>query len=698
MARQKKRLPTRKASDGQARAMAQACSGMGTDAAATSGLGAGCENGDVIYADLPDEEQEFLKKVDFSVLKRELVEVRILDGPSRELLSRGQLMEYARGLEEALQFYVRQHADVSAELACAMELILNQRAERFGRSSQRSSSLFGAGTEDGSGQDPDTPPAGTGKPGKEKGGAPHTDAGEETPGAGHPAAAQPDGGDEKAGTGAPAAAQPDGGSEKAGTADQPVKGKPRRSAGCAAKVFENAETVHIQCTIPEERLRSLFGESGWKEMPSAERVSTEYAVIPAKVIVKLYHLHAYAAADCTDPDAPGVVRAGLPITRPRPKSPISSGLMAGILHDRGSMRIPVDRICRDLRAGGLSMTPQRVYDNLGYYGKHFHFLAERLWTILLSSRYIQIDETPVRFYDKAEGKARRGYFWVFTTSEMLLDGRPLTLFHFAHGRGADVLRQCLKGFEGTVGSDGHSAYHVFAAESDGRVVNAGCLDHFRKRLVPALRAIPNLARMTDAEKMEIPAYVIMLRLNEVFRLDRATKELATKEERDAHRNGPVRDAFEELVRTARAAETSRYPAGSYTCGAIRYLENQEAYLREFLDDSSIASNNSRCERKFAFFAILRNQIKMFGSENGALIAADLESIEQTAREHIQNTRIYYQFLIDKLCPFIKKQGFDADFSNMKELDSFLPWSKEFNLYEAQTLEREKVLVSVAEFF
>ena len=681
MAKQKQHRQPRKASDEQARAMAQACSGMETDDAATAGLGAGCEDGDVVYAELPDEERNLLQKVDFSVLERELMEVRILDDESRGLLSRGQLVEYARGLEETLQFYVRQHADVSAELACAMELILNQRVERFGRSSQRSSTLFSGGKEGGGDKEPGKPSAEAGNPGRDADGLKAGDM----PQAG-------------AGEKAPDTGQAGEGGKNTGAGDPPAKGKPRRSAGCAAKVIENAEVVHIPCTIPEEKLKEMFGGGGWKEMPSAERTATEYSVIPAKLIVKIYHLHAYAAADRTDPGTRGVVRAKLPIGRPRPKSPISSGLFASILHDRNSLRIPVDRICRELCSGGLAMTPQRVYDNLGYYAERFHFLTERLWTILLSSRYIQIDETPVLFYDKAKGKVVRGYFWVFTTSEMLIGGRPLTLCHFALGRGADVLRQCLKGFEGTVGSDGHIAYHVFARESCGKVVNAGCLDHFRKRLVLALRAIPGLMQMPDDEKMGIPAYVIMLRLNEVFRLDRKTKGLATKEERDAYRNGPVRDAFESLVETARAADTGKYPAGSYTCSAIRYLENQEEYLREFLDDSNIASNNSKCERKFAFFGILRNQIKMFGSEKGAMIAADLESIEQTAREYIQNTRIYYRFLIDKLCTFVNEQSHKADLPNMKEMDCFLPWSDEYKLYEADVLEKERILLTVAEHF
>ena len=143
--------------------------------------------------------------------------------------------------------------------------------------------------------------------------------------------------------------------------------------------------------------------------------------------------------------------------------------------------------------------------------------------ILLNASHIQVDETPVRYYDTVRKQMRRGYIWVFTTSEMLINRQPLTLFHFAEGRGADVLSDCLKGFSGVVGSDGHSAYHVFARDSKGTVVNAGCLDHFRKRVVAALRAIPNLKEMPEQERLEIPAYVIMLKLNKVFELERETK-------------------------------------------------------------------------------------------------------------------------------------------------------------------------------
>ena len=128
------------------------------------------------------------------------------------------------------------------------------------------------------------------------------------------------------------------------------------------------------------------------------------------------------------------------------------------------------------------------------------------------------------------------------------------------------------------------------------------------------------------------------------------------------------------------------------------MQNQEVYLNQFLEDGNIASNNSKCERKFAFFAVLRNQIKMFGSLAGARCAARLESIEQTAREYIKDTRIYYQFLFDEFIPFIKKQDPDTDFASLPELSDYFPWSEKNKKYRETILERERILVSVAENF
>ena len=48
------------------------------------------------------------------------------------------------------------------------------------------------------------------------------------------------------------------------------KGQPKRSAGCAAKIYEDANVHHYHCTLSQSELDRRFGKDGWKEMPSGD--------------------------------------------------------------------------------------------------------------------------------------------------------------------------------------------------------------------------------------------------------------------------------------------------------------------------------------------------------------------------------------------------------------------------------------------
>ena len=88
-------------------------------------------------------------------------------------------------------------------------------------------------------------------------------------------------------------------------------------------------------------------------------------------------------------------------------------------------------------------------------------------------------------------------------------------------------------------------------------------------------------------------------------------------------------------------------------------------------------------------------LKMFGSVRGAENAACLESLEQTAREYVGNTKIYYQYLIDKYCPFVRAREDGTSISLLEEIDDYLPWSEEWKCYESSVIEKENILTSVA---
>jgi len=90
--------------------------------------------------------------------------------------------------------------------------------------------------------------------------------------------------------------------------------------------------------------------------------------------------------------------------------------------------------------------------------------------------YVQIDETPIRYLDPGNGKARMGYLW--TTSRPGGD----VVYQWETSRAAACLDKVLPvDFKGTVQCDGYGAYGSFARRKEG-IELAACWAHYLERV------------------------------------------------------------------------------------------------------------------------------------------------------------------------------------------------------------------------
>lgn len=95
--------------------------------------------------------------------------------------------------------------------------------------------------------------------------------------------------------------------------------------------------------------------------------------------------------------------------------------------------------------------------------------------VIVQSSYIKADETRLEYLnDIGEGKASRGWLWVFLSEE-----QKLVLFEFNPSRGHKVPQQVLKDFKGTLQADGLGSY-VAAFKDNGEVDLMTCLSHIRR--------------------------------------------------------------------------------------------------------------------------------------------------------------------------------------------------------------------------
>jgi hypothetical protein len=107
-------------------------------------------------------------------------------------------------------------------------------------------------------------------------------------------------------------------------------------------------------------------------------------------------------------------------------------------------------------------------------------LYEALKAQVLSSSYVQVDETPIPVLDKQKkGETHRGYHWVYHRVET-----KLVLFDYRQGRGREGPKELLKDYRGYLQTDGYGVNDMFESKQD--IVLVGCMAHARRYFEHAL--------------------------------------------------------------------------------------------------------------------------------------------------------------------------------------------------------------------
>ena len=485
---------------------------------------------------------------------------------------------------------------------------------------------------------------------------------------------------------------------------------PKRSIGCMGKQCKGLPVVEKVVEMSEEDLEKIFGKGNFCHQESNDSVVIQYEYIPQTLYLRKTILRSYVPVDDADICVQkGMVTAPSPVIRLRQNSRCTSSVVAHFMHERFLLRLPWERVSSDLKRNGLSLPPQMMEENARFYYGFFTAVIQRMWYWLFLTGHIQIDETPVLMYDQVKKVLYRRYFWVFTVSELYDTEKKVTIFVYAEGRDTGVLRKYLMQdhtYEGYAGSDGHDPYHIIEKESGGTIRNTGCLNHFRTRLARVLKAIPGLKNMTEEQLSRIPAYNALSSLQVVFREEKETAGMSA-EERTAYRLKYVMPELEKAFGVLAGLEADDYGQGSLMHKALTYRDNQQEYLKRFIEDGSIPLTNANSERKFAFLALIRNVSRYFGSDTMGKTGAGWESLTQTAKAHTDHVDIYFQYLLDKAVPFIREEDSkkavrhtarsrleeleekSLSYFNDGRMDPFMAWSPEYRAYEAECLKERR---------
>ncbi len=199
----------------------------------------------------------------------------------------------------------------------------------------------------------------------------------------------------------------------------------------------------------------------------------------------------------------------------------------------------------------------------------------------------------------------------------LYRNRDVAVFQYEADKAADAVVAKLAPFRGTLTADAEHRFNaVFAT---GRVVEAGCNAHGRRKFRDAEATRPDLAA-------EGGAFIAAMYVAEQ---DAQARGLVGAKLR-AHRRTRIRPIVDGFRRWLAAVEPTLLPSEPLAAAVGYYRRHGDALFR-FLDDPDVPIDNSPTEREFQNLAKLRLNMLFAGRTAGAHRACVLLGIVATCR-------------------------------------------------------------------
>ena len=157
-----------------------------------------------------------------------------------------------------------------------------------------------------------------------------------------------------------------------------------------------------------------------------------------------------------------------------------SSLLTEIIIQKYLYHLPFHRIIQKFRDSGFIISNSTIGDWFAATCVKIRPLYDKLKEDILTSDYIQVDETTLPVISDEKNRAVKGYVWVVRNA---VDGD--VFFHYANGSRSQSTAKALLGeFRGAIQSDGYNAYDQFD-KMPGKIT-LGCMAHARRKFTEGL--------------------------------------------------------------------------------------------------------------------------------------------------------------------------------------------------------------------
>ena len=321
---------------------------------------------------------------------------------------------------------------------------------------------------------------------------------------------------------------------------------------------------------------------------------------------------------------------------------------AGVRFPRAT-HLPLNRLEKILARHDIDISRSTMCDWMAACAQALRPLHVLMVSLVLGSKVIHTDDTPVDVLDKMLKQTRTGRFWFYSgdgdhaydvfdyTPSRSRDG-PMS---FLQGWGKDMIRYLQADAFG--GYDG-----IYAGQAGGKVVEVACMAHCRRKF--------HEARNSDhARSAQALAYIRLL-----YEVENQAQELfaAQAQDENARSLSAIRLELRQQLSVPRLEQFKAWLEAqqSFSSGtgvlpkspmgaAITYALNQWEALCVYCTDGDLSIDNNVSERALRRIAVGRGNWMFCGSDNGGATAAVLFSFIATCERHRVNP---FEYLRDVL--------------------------------------------------
>ncbi len=404
------------------------------------------------------------------------------------------------------------------------------------------------------------------------------------------------------------------------------------------------EEKQIKVTYSRKKPRRLFGGRN-QDLPTktividpegelshlrkiGEDVHRVFHYRPAQIFVYEYVRNKYV--DPTNKGA-GVLMGELP-AEVSGKRTASAQMLAQIVINKYVDHLPVDRTRKQFFRLGADLPTSTLNDFCTHVATDLEPLYDLHRTEVLSSGYIQADETRIPVRDqtksKASGQHHLGYFWLYSAPTP-----RLVFVEYQRGRSRDGPMGILEGFQGKLQTDAYKVYDRF--DHFEGIEHFNCVTHCRRKF--------ENVKASQYEFVQQNVGHVLSLFRKIYAIERDLRERDVSfEERQCIRQEKSAPIFDQLKAFL---ELNALVGPKSWKQAVQYALVRWQKLTRFLNHGEVEIDTNLVENRVRPIALGRKNYLFAGSHDAAQRAAILYSLLNTCTLHEVNPQ---EWLVDVL--------------------------------------------------